>query len=207
MVVVGAGGHAKVAIEALRYRGWEIVGCTDEDPTPRRIVGAPVLGTDEILREVHTSGVQYGFVALGANGPRQRLGERLKNFGFKLPAAVGPNVIVSSSASIGNGAALFGGAIVNAESCIGDYAIINTNASVDHDCRIGSAAHVAPGCVLAGCVKVGDRVFVGAGTTIIPGVNIGRDTVIGAGSVVIRDVPEEVTAIGAPATVRSRSDG
>jgi UDP-perosamine 4-acetyltransferase len=199
VVVVGAGGHAKVAIEALRFSGWHVVGCTDFDPSPRTVVGARLLGGDELLPSLRDQGVQFAFVALGNNKVRQTKSDELLELGYELPAAIGPNAAVSQTAKIGRGVAIFGGAVINAEATIGDFAIVNTNASIDHDCVIGTAAHVAPGSALAGCVEVGDRTFLGAGTTVIPGVKIGKDGMVGAGSVVVRNLPDRVLAVGVPA--------
>ena len=199
IVVVGAGGHAKVAIEALRQSGWTVVGCTDFDPTPRDVVGAKVLGSDDELSRVRASGVRFAFAALGNNRLREAKADELAALGFELPAAISQSASVSDSARIGVGVAIFGGAVINAEAEIRDFAIINTNASIDHDCVIGRAAHVAPGCALAGCVRVGDRTFVGTGSSIIPGITIGSDTIVGAGSVVVRDLPDQITALGVPA--------
>ena len=204
VVVVGAGGHAKVAIEALRFSGWNVIGCTDFDPTRRAVVGAQVLGGDECLAVLRSAGVRFAFIALGNNQLRQSKSEQLLRAGFELPAAIGPNSAISPTAKIGQGVAIFGGAIINAEAEIGDFAIINTNASIDHDCVIGRAVHVAPGSALAGCVPVGDRTSLGAGTTVIPGITIGSDSLIGAGSVVVRDLPDGVTALGVPARLRPK---
>jgi len=201
VVVVGAGGHAKVAIEALRHSGYRVIGCTDFDTTRRSVVGVNVLGGDEQLPEIRRTGVRFAFPAIGNNGIREEKGAELVALGFELPAAVGPSAILSPSAQIGRGVALFGGAVVNADARIEDFAIINTNASVDHDCRIGRAVHVAPGCSIAGCVQIGDRTFLGAGTSVIPSIMIGSDVLIGAGSVVIRNLPDGVTAVGAPARI------
>lgn len=203
VVVIGAGGHAKVAIEALRHSGWTVVGCTDHDPTPRTLVGADVIGGDDRLPALRSSGIKFAFPALGSNSLRERIGDQLLAMGFELPTATGPHSAVSPSARIGAGVAIFGGAIINADAVIEDFAIINTNASVDHDCVIGRAAHVAPGCALAGCVRVGSRTFVGAGSSIIPGITIGADSMIGAGSTVVRDIPGGVTALGVPARIKA----
>ncbi len=199
VVVVGGGGHAKVAIEALRFSGWRVVGCTDFDSGIDAVAGAKLLGADDLLPEIYAAGVRFAFPALGGNALRERKGHELRQIGFDLPNAVGPFAAVSPSARIGVGVAIFAGAVINAESVVEDFAIINTNASVDHDCRIGRAAHVAPGSALAGCVTVGERSFVGAGTSVIPGIVIGEDAVIGAGSVVVRNVPSNTTALGVPA--------
>lgn len=50
-------------------------------------------------------------------------------------------------------------------------------------------------------VHIGENVWVGAGTVIVPGVTIGKNSVIGAGSVVVKDIPENVVAVGNPCRV------
>jgi len=201
IVVIGAGGHAKVVIECLRFAGWNVIGCTDADPTPRQCAGAPVLGGDEMLADLRGQGVEHAFCALGANRVRERVGQMLLDQGFALPAVRGPGANLSPSASIGAGAILMPGATVNVETRIGALAIINSNASVDHDGVIGRAAHIGPGSALAGEVSVGDRSFIATGSSVIPRIRIGDDVVVGAGSVVIRDVPDCVVAFGNPARV------
>ena len=50
-------------------------------------------------------------------------------------------------------------------------------------------------------VHIGENVWVGAGTVIVPGVTIGKKSVIVAGSVVVKDIPENVVAVGNPCRV------
>ncbi len=50
-------------------------------------------------------------------------------------------------------------------------------------------------------VHIGENVWVGAGVTIVPGVSIGKDSVIGACSVVVKDIPDNVVAVGNPCRV------
>ena len=47
-------------------------------------------------------------------------------------------------------------------------------------------------------VKIGNNVWIGSDTTILPGVTIGDNSVIGAKSLVVKDIPENVIAIGSP---------
>ena len=46
VIVLGAGGHAKVFIDALQRCTVEVLGITDPDPVffERKILGIPVLG-------------------------------------------------------------------------------------------------------------------------------------------------------------------
>lgn len=201
IVVIGAGGHAKVLIDCLRFAGWNVIGCTDADPSPRTCAGVPVLGNDDVLRRLRTEGVEHAFCALGSNLARDRVGDELLALEFSLPSVLGPGSNVAPSVQVGRGAAILPGASVNIDSVIEDLAIINTNASVDHDGVIGRAAHIGPGAALAGCVEVGPRTFVATGSAVIPGRRIGADAIVGAGSVVVRDIPARAVAYGNPARV------
>jgi UDP-perosamine 4-acetyltransferase len=199
-VVVGAGGHAKVVLEAMwAMGGFEIVGLVDPDPAAPSVLGMPVLGGDEKLEEMHTQGVTDAVVALGSNRTRERIGDKLHSLGYRLPPIVHPNAHVSPTARLGKGAVIMAGAVVGTLAEVGDYAIVNTGAVVDHDNRLGRAAHVAPGTTLAGNVIVGDRALVGAGAAARPGVRIGADAVVGAASAVVADVADGAVVGGAPA--------
>ena len=50
-------------------------------------------------------------------------------------------------------------------------------------------------------VHIGENVWIGAGTVIVPGGTIGKNSVIGAGSVVVKDIPDNVVAVGNPCHV------
>jgi UDP-perosamine 4-acetyltransferase len=200
IVILGAGGHAKVVIELFHAMGgWRIVGLLDSGRAGQSVLGVPVIGGDGDLPHVRREGVTAAFVAIGSNALRERLGAALLSHGFVVPAAVHPAASVSPSARIGAGAAIMAGASVAAETMLRDLSIVNHGALVDHDNLIGVAAHVAPGCALAGSVQVGDRALVGVGSAVRPGIRIGADAVIGAGSVVVADVPEGAIVGGTPA--------
>jgi UDP-perosamine 4-acetyltransferase len=202
VVIVGSGGHAKVVIEQIRSEGkYQIKGCTAPGETGFVLGDVPILGTDNVLPAVLANGAKKAFVALGDNHLRLRLLAKVSEMGFELINAVSPNAVISPSVSLGRGIAIMAGAIINASTEIGDGAIINTNAGVDHDCRIGKGAHIGPGSALAGRVEIGCESFLGAGTRVVPGVRIGSRVVVGAGSVVVRDIPDDVIAMGVPARV------
>lgn len=204
VIVLGAGGHAKVVIELLRASGHEVFGVLDADPTPRTVVGARVIGDDSRLESLKADGVAAAFIAIGDNGLRLRLGRKAQTAGFELVNAISPAARVSPSARLGAGVAVMAGAVINAETDVRDLAIINTGAVVDHDGLICEAAHIAPGCALAGDVTVGQRAFLGVGTSVIPGRRIGDDAVIGAGACVVHDIPAGALAMGVPARVTGR---
>lgn len=207
ILVLGAGGHAKVVIELLRAGGQAVAGLIDADATPREVLGVPVIGNDESLEGLRRSGLQLAFVALGDNVLRYRLGQRLAAFGYHLVNAISPAATVSPSARIGVGVAMMGGVVVNADVQIGDLAIVNTGARIDHDCVLGEACHVAPGAVLTGDVHVDRLAFLGAACCVIPGMRIGESALVGAGACVTSHIPSHTLAIGVPArVVRAKGD-
>ena len=208
LVVIGAGGHAKVVIEAIRAAAVsEIVGLIDPAPAAQRVLGVQVLGGDEMLTRLRDEGISAAVVALGDNTLREQIGHRLRKLEFVLPCVIHPAALISPTASLGDGTVIMAAAVVGTETIMGRFAIVNTGAVVDHDNRIGNAAHVGPACGLAGNVHVGDRAQLGVGTAVRPGIRIGSDAIVGAGAAVVADVPDGACVGGVPARALKRHVG
>jgi len=204
VVIIGAGGHAKVIIDILKSNpAFELVGCTDQ-VVNRQVSGIPVLGDDSILPELYAQGIRHVFVAIGGNSLRHNLARRAVETGFELINAISPFAYVADSVKLGCGIAIMPGAILNAEADIGNNAIINTGASVDHECNIGETCHVGPGCNISGHVTIGEGTFLGTGTKVIDGMTIGSWSILGSGAVVVKDIPSRCLAVGVPAKVIKR---
>ena len=202
VLMIGAGGHAKVVIELVRAAGaYEIIGLIDLNLSGPPILDVPILGTDRDLPRLRREGIKHAFVGIGNNQRRLQTGYYLRQIDFKIINAISPAAIVSVSARLGDGIAVMAGAVINAEARIDDFSIINTHASVDHDCWVGEGAHVCPGSTLAGNVRIGSLAFIGAGATVIPGTTIGQHATIGAGASVLKDVPDGASAWGVPARI------
>jgi UDP-perosamine 4-acetyltransferase len=156
LIVIGAGGHAKVIIEILEeHEQLEIAGCVSREPGGE-VLDVPILGDDGVLAALYAQGVRKAFVAIGENRARRNAMQRAVAEGFELVNAVSRHSVISPRTRLGCGVAVMPGAVINVMSRIGDGAIVNTGATVDHDCEIGPCAHVAPGANLAGCVTIGE---------------------------------------------------
>jgi UDP-perosamine 4-acetyltransferase len=201
VVVFGAGGHARVAIDVLRSDGWTVVACVapggDGD-----VSGVPVVDESAVASLRDKRSVRFAHVAIGDNGMRQRIADAAVEQGFELATGISGRAYVADDVVVGSGSLVVHGAVVNVGSRLGRCCIVNTAASVDHDGVLGDFVHVAPGTHLAGNVHVGDQTFVGIGSSVIPGIDIGRGVTIGAGSVVIRPVADDDRVWGNPARSR-----
>jgi sugar O-acyltransferase (sialic acid O-acetyltransferase NeuD family) len=193
LVLIGAGGHAKVALALVRALGRDVAGVCDPVLAREGIPhwqGLRVIGDDdEALRTLAPQGVELvNGIGQLPQGPhvRRQVHERYVQHGFRFPALVHPAAIVDASAKVGPGAQIMAGAILQADVVVGDASIVNTGAQLDHDCLIGQHVHIAPGAVLCGGVTVGDLSFVGAGATILPTLDIGARCLIAAGAVLAR---------------------
>ncbi|MEO1040294.1 MAG: acetyltransferase [Pseudomonadota bacterium] len=213
IVIIGAGGHARVIadiIQAMAKAGSDctVAGYVDSDPAKAgtQWLGAPVLGDDGVLDALQREGRADHFIiglgtVRGGTALRSQLFNRTAATGLSPFTARHPDAIVASQVSFGAGCAVMPGAVINTGSQIGDNAIINTRAGVDHDCCIGAHAHIAPGATLSGDVSVGEAALVGVGAVCRQGVRIGRGATLGAGAVAVGDVPDGAVALGVPACV------
>jgi sugar O-acyltransferase (sialic acid O-acetyltransferase NeuD family) len=198
LIVVGAGGHAKVVIATARAAGYTSLEIADDAPDRR---GATLLGVavTATAQDVLARSDATCVLAIGDNRARHALAGGAR---CRFATIVHPGAIVDPTVALGAGTVVFAGAVIQPDTRIGPHGIVNTGASIDHDCALGAAVHVAPGARLAGNVSLGDGVFVGIGAVIIPGRSVGAWTRIGAGAAVVRDLPGGATAVGVPARVR-----
>jgi sugar O-acyltransferase (sialic acid O-acetyltransferase NeuD family) len=205
VMVLGAGGHAKVLIEALLANSVEIAGIFDADPkmVGVTLLGVPVLGGDELIKKFPLTEIRLvnGLGSVGLPVKRRELFEQFKGMGYSFATVVHPSAVVASDAELGEGAQIMAGVVIQPGSRIGSNVIVNTRASVDHDCIIGDHVHIAPGVTLSGGVVVGDSCHIGTAATVIQGICIESGSVIGAGALVVKDVPPSVTVVGVPAKV------
>lgn len=203
VVLIGAGGHAKVVIATAQAAGIAVAGLYDDDPSMIgcSVLGVPVLGQ---TRDIDVATIDAAVLAIGNNATRRRLASEF--MGLPWVTLIHPAASVHASARLGPGSVVFAGAVIQPEAELGAHVIVNTCASVDHDCGIGDFVHIAPGARLAGNVRVGEGGLVGIGSCAVPGAAIGAWSVIGAGAAVIGDITGGVFAAGVPARVMRRME-
>jgi sugar O-acyltransferase (sialic acid O-acetyltransferase NeuD family) len=198
IVIIGAGGHAKVVLDAIQQINrkeqlFTIAGLVDD------VTGKTELCGYRVEPEAGRFSADCFVVAIGDNQARRDKFNQLLSLNYRPVTIIHPAAVLSPQVKIGLGSVVMAGVVINIDTTIGANCIVNTSASIDHDCTIGDHVHIAPGSVLAGNVSVGEGAFLGAGTKVIPRIALGAWTIAGAGAVVIKDVPADVKVVGVPA--------
>lgn len=199
ILLLGAGGHAKVVIDCIVDSGKEVTALFDDD---LELVSLNGYSVDGPYDETYLSETPL-IITVGNNHMRKNLTHNIKHpFGI----AIHPSASVSRYARIGNGTVVIHGSVVQSGARIGKHCIINTNASVDHDCHIGDFVHISPRVAICADVHIGQGCHVGAGATILPGVKIGNWCVIGAGAVINKSMPDHSLVVGIPGKIIRQLD-
>ncbi len=207
LVLLGAGGHAKVLLSLIKAAGLTVLGVCAPELVEQGVTswrGINVLGTGDDMHDFPPGRVDL-VNAVGKLEIRQTLFTIFKDKGYYFPILVHPHAWVDESVRLGEGTQVMAGVVIQADTCIGMNVIINTQASIDHDCVLGEHVHIGPGAMLCGGVRVHKRAFVASGSTLIVGVNVGEGAVVGAGASVVRDIKAQQVVL--PASVRRKEVG
>lgn len=196
VVIIGAGGHAKVIADIVFCRGDRVVGFLDDDASK---LGKKIYKDLEVLGTTRDY-TKYGdcefIIAVGDNHARGQIAETMS---VKWYTAIHPCAVVADTVKIGVGTVVMAGAVINSDSVIGRHCIVNTGATIDHDNALADFVHVSPGAHLAGTVKVGKYTWICIGATVINNISITDDVTLGAGAVTTKDLSEPGVYVGAPA--------
>ena len=200
MLIYGAGGHAKVVIEAIEANQIAIGAVFDDDSSRSKILDYPVVGRYSST----TSPGDLLIVAIGDNLERTGVSRRVRH-GFATVSH--PSAVISPRSVIGEGSVVLHNSTVQSLSMIGRHVIINTSASVGHDCQVEDFVHIGSNSTLCGGLRIGSGTQIGAGATVIPNISIGKWCVIGAGATVTKNVADFSVVAGVPARVIRRNSG
>jgi sugar O-acyltransferase (sialic acid O-acetyltransferase NeuD family) len=180
--------------------GVALVGHLDDrvDMHGTQVNARTILGGSEWLADYPNHAV---VVAVGNTGARRSIVDRLRQYGATFPSVVAHGTTVGDHSTIGEGSVVLPGVVIMTNARIGDFVLLNPQVSISHDSVVGDYCSLGPGVRLAGNVHVGEGSDLGTNASAIPGVRIGRDVVLGAGACVVRNLPDNVTAVGVPARV------
>ena len=197
VIIIGAGGHAKVIADIIYKSGDNLIGFLDDNLANKGkeiYLGKKVLGT---TKDIENYNKNYFIIGIGNNSIRKKINNENN---LKLYTAIHPSAIIAENVKIGTGSVIMAGVVINPGTVIGKNCIINTCSSLDHDNLLEDYVHISPGAHLAGTVSIKEGTWICTGAIVKNNITIGKNNIIGAGGVVIKDIIEEnTTYIGVPA--------
>ncbi|MDH3711849.1 MAG: acetyltransferase [Cyclobacteriaceae bacterium] len=203
VIILGAGGLGKLALEIFQSNGNLVYGFLDDDEglIGQEIAEVPVLGKLEEQGFLKLIGNKCeSFVAVDDRQLQQGLVNMLNETRKVMPVnAIHQQAYLSRSSQIGHGNLFSVGAVLNAFAHVGNHCIIGSGSLIDFEAKIGDYGQIGAGSTIGAEVEIADEVFVGSGVTLVPGIKVARNARIGAGSVVVNNVAENETVFGNPA--------
>lgn len=140
VIVIGAGGHGKVVVDAILSNpesNVKIIGFLD-DGAMEEIAGIKKLGNTSAWKRYQDKKFH---IAIGNNELREKLAKEIGE--DKLITVIHKTAYVSSMSKIGVGSYIGAMAVINPETKVGKACIINTGSIVEHNCEIGDYAHLS----------------------------------------------------------------
>lgn len=199
VIIIGAGGHAKVIADIIEKSGDEIVGFLDDN----KKMGTTIIKEYKMLGDFNNrfplaiANSDYEFIiAIGDNKKREEISHSPN---LKFYTAIHPSAQIGLDVEIQEGTVIMANACINSSAKIGKHCIINTGAIIEHDNIIEDFVHISPNVALGGTVKIGENTHVGIGSIAKNNITICKNCIIGAGAVVVKDILEEGTYVGVPA--------
>lgn len=206
VVIIGAGGFGREVIEIFKdenkiEKKWDILGFIDDDPNilGKNINGFPVLGGLDWLTESNDK-IEC-VISIGDPKTKKSIADKLKNTDVDFVNAIHPSVIMSEFVELGKDVIIGAGCILTVNIKVGNHVILNLNCTVGHDTIVEDYCSIMPAVKINGENHLQKGVYVGTGATFIHRISVGAWTTIGAGATVIKNIPENVVAVGIPAKV------
>lgn len=207
IVIIGAGGLGREVawlIEDINEyeKEWNILGFVDDNIEKGTVLnGYEVLGNCSLLNSKKDI---YYICAIANTKFREDIVNKIKNNrSIKAAKLIHPSAVISKESSIGRGCIICAGVIISVNSKIGEFNIIDWNSTIGHDDILKDFVTLYPSVNISGACIVNEYVEIGTGSKIIPKKIVGKNSVVGAGTVVIRDIKENVTAVGVPGRIIS----
>ncbi len=203
LVIIGAGGLGREILDLVRDVNraaptFDLLGFLDDGRPDQSLlarVGATHLGPTSLLGELDASYV----IGIGDTEPRRRVDALARSWARSAATLVHPLATVGGDVELGPGVLIAAGVRLTTHLVIGRHTLVNFNSIIGHDTVIEDFATLHGGVNVGGWCVIEEGATLGLGSVVLPYLRVGRGATVGAGAVVVRDVPANVTVVGAGA--------
>ena len=205
--IYGASGLGREVVElAYQINQWEkIIFIDDNIAVDTMRENIEVLTFDEMKFKYCVEDIML-IIAIGEPSSRELVCNNVIQAGYRLATLVHPSVYISKTTLLEDGVVIGANTIISCDVHIGMNTFIQNSATIGHDTIIGKHSVISAFDSLAGACVIGDRTYIGMSVPVKEKTRIGSDTIVGMGSVVIRDIPDNVIAMGNPARPMKNKD-
>jgi len=208
--IYGAGGLGREVLDLAKEinktsKKWEKIVFIDEFKKEKIINGTEVFTFDAFKANWDAEKAKV-VIAIGEPKKRYKLREEIIKSAYTLQSLVHPTAFVSADTRIDEGVVVQFGSFISCNVIIEANVYIQPNSSVGHDSIVGSDAVISSYVGISGNCTIGERAYIGVSVPVKEKISIGADSIVGIGSVVLRDIPENVIALGNPARAMKNND-
>lgn len=204
--IYGCGGAGRESKEIAELIGdWEELVFIDDAFSNDFFKGIRRLNHDEFVSEYSNADAEI-VISLGEPELKVKIYEKLDREGYHFANLIHPSATISPSSKLGQGLILKPHALISSDAVVGNNVSIEENGIVGHDSVVEDHCQISANVVIAGGCHIGRATYIGLSVPIKQGSNIGANTIIGMGSVVLRDIPDNVIAMGNPARPMKNKD-
>jgi sugar O-acyltransferase (sialic acid O-acetyltransferase NeuD family) len=210
--IYGSGGLGREVLDLaqtinITAKKWEKIVFINDFKQEIIINNAEVFTFDEFKTNFATNTAKM-VIAVGEPKVRQVLREKVVANGYELQTLIHPTSFIGTETRIGNGAVVQFGGFISCNVTIGVNVFMQPYLTIGHDSIIGSDTVISPYVIISGNCTIGERAYIGVGVPVKEKTSIGMDSIIGMGSIVMRNIPENVIALGNPArAMKNNIDG
>jgi sugar O-acyltransferase (sialic acid O-acetyltransferase NeuD family) len=212
LLLVGAGGFAREAAEAVRAVNaarptWDLLGYLDDDRTRHgsRVGGLPVLGPIDAVYDRPDAAVVLCTGRPDNYVSRKLIADRLQLPLERYATVVHPSATLGSTCRVGAGSVLLAHVDLTADVVVGRHVAVMPQVVLTHDVEVGDYATLGSGVRVGGACRVERGAYVGSGACVRESLTVGERAMIGMGALVADDVPPERLWFGTPARDMGRA--
>lgn len=203
LAIYGSGGLGKEVLELAKQvhavsSKWDEILFVDDVTTETSLFGYKIFSFEKIINMYKDNEIEF-VIAVGEPETRKLLWTKVKHAGYKLTALIHPNVFITDRTKVGDGSIICSGVFISCDVDMSENVYVQALAAIGHDCKIGAHSVISSFTSLGGSCTVGECSFVAMSVPVKEKTNIGSNSIVGLGSVVLRDIPDNVVALGNPA--------